>query len=296
MINKRPIFLNCFSRGGSNILWNIFLSHPDVCSPIQETLQIFGAGLTHATWEGYLVALLSGQPRLFNQWHLQPPRPISRSVGRLIDSTLHKHKMKSVNDPDMGYKDEKQRYTVTEVAQTRLVAKNNNGLVFLSDLFCTLYPDATFVALVRHPLALYESHRRRRITHSPAEFAHFYNAIAGRMLADAARLDGYHIVRFEDLVSEPISWTKTLCAWAGLDFDKIEKLRFKAKAHMQANGRHTTSFTTGRHYWFALDEVHTILDPGVNSYQMSRVETTEQEQLLSLTATIAGHLGYDNTA
>ena len=52
-INKNPIILNCFSRGGSNILWNFFISHPSVCHPLQETLEIFGINLRSFKYEAF---------------------------------------------------------------------------------------------------------------------------------------------------------------------------------------------------------------------------------------------------
>jgi hypothetical protein len=123
MINERPIFINCFSRGGSNIFWNFFLTHPDVCSPIAETLQIFGAGLRHATLEGYSVALLSHQWRLFDQWNYIERQPVSPLVESLIDRTFYRWKLKSLTDSEMRYKREDELYTRSEVEHARLGAK-----------------------------------------------------------------------------------------------------------------------------------------------------------------------------
>ena len=41
MLNKRPIFIIGFARGGTNIILNLLRSHPDVCSPRGETDQVF---------------------------------------------------------------------------------------------------------------------------------------------------------------------------------------------------------------------------------------------------------------
>src|SRR3954453_3086004 len=40
MLNSRPIFVNSFARGGSNIIWEILQSHPEACAPIEETDKI----------------------------------------------------------------------------------------------------------------------------------------------------------------------------------------------------------------------------------------------------------------
>ena len=71
-LNRAPIFLNCLSRGGSNIFWNLFLSHPDACSPIRETLEIFRADWRAPTRTGLWLALTSGQPRLFELAEISP--------------------------------------------------------------------------------------------------------------------------------------------------------------------------------------------------------------------------------
>ena len=37
MLNKKIILIAGYSRGGTNLLWNILQSHPDIASPIYET-------------------------------------------------------------------------------------------------------------------------------------------------------------------------------------------------------------------------------------------------------------------
>src|SRR5688572_14404209 len=160
MKNNFPILLNCFSRGGSNILWNILLSHPDVCSPIQETLEIFRLDWRGLRNEGLKVALLSRQWTLFNQWNFQLRRPLTLQAQTYIDQTLFRWKLKTLDDSEMRYKTKNHIYTLTEVENSRLVLKNNNGVIFLSDLFAEMYPGVRFFALVRDPIPLYESHKR----------------------------------------------------------------------------------------------------------------------------------------
>jgi hypothetical protein len=192
----------------------------------------------------------------------------------------------------MQYKLANERYTAEEVEQSRLVAKNNNGLAFLTNVLLGIYEDASFFGLVRHPLALYEGHRRRGLTHSVENFAKFYNSIAGRMLNDAERLKCYHLVRFEDLMKAPVAVAQRLFAQTDLDFSKIRKLRFKAKPHFQKNGQYGTTFQVGRHHWFDLGQVHQILDAEVNDYQISNIASEEKARLLELTKDVCQGLGY----
>ena len=291
MLNKNPIFLNCFSRGGSNILWNIFLSHPQVCSPIQETVQIFRGGW-QGTRAGLTVALLSQQWHLFDQKYLQLRKPLSHSAQKFIDRTFYKWKLKTITDEEMQYKAETAVYSPEEVQQARLVAKNNNGLAFVSDIWHTMYPDAVSIALVRNPLALYESYQRRRFMNSIDEFVSFYCHIAQKMLDDATKYDHYYIIRFEDMTADPIGTTEKLYNLSDLDLTQIDKMRFKAKSHFNQNGKHTTRYEEGHHYWFNFDQVRQFLEPKINELQIQRLPERDVSAIKKRTLTVTSALGY----
>jgi hypothetical protein len=294
MKNKRPILLNCFSRGGSNILWNVLLSHPEVCSPIEETLQIFRLDWRAPRREGVQAAWLSGQMRFFDQWNFQARRPISEKARTFIDETLFQWKLRTLSDEEMRYKSSEELYTRAEVEASRLVLKNNNGVIFLSERFVDIYPDAVFFALVRDPIPLYESHKRNKtpVSRSPEAFAAFYATMIRKMQSDSARWNFHHILRFEDILRAPIESTQKIYDLAGLDISRAPKMRFKAKPHMQADGSHATSFKEGRHYWFSYDEIPQMLEPEVNKYQVSKLDARELETIRSLTRDIRAELGY----
>lgn len=297
MKNNTPIILNCFSRGGSNILWNILLTHPDACSPIEETLQIFRFDTRALRWSGLQAILRTRQPRFFDQWYLASRRPISVAAQSCIDSTLFDWKMKTAQDDEMRYKAEGIAYIPAEVAAARLVLKNNNGLAFLADTFRAMYPGVTFLALARDPLPLYESHKRHKtpVGASPETFAAFYNAMIAHMQAQAARHPDSHLLRFEDVLADPLATARQVYAWCGLDMGKVTKLRFKAKPHTRADGTHRTDYQEGRHYWFAFDELDAMLDPEVNRHQVSKLPSAEAERLRALTRESSQSLGYPIT-
>ncbi len=288
-----PIFLFCYSRGGSNIFWNLFLSHPDACSPILETVELFSTRFAAPRLDGLKAVALTGQWHIFDNWWLEERRSISVRAQNHINQTFTKWKMKTFSDLEMRFKYENEPYTIQEVVNCRLVTKNNNGLTFLSDIYCTMYPDATFFALVREPLALYESHKRRKITNSPEEFARFYNRIAKRMLEDSERMDRYYILRFEDILADPLATVQNIYQQANLDFDKISKLRLKAKPHWQTDGTHGTQLEKGVHYWLGLEELNQLLEPRINQYQVDRLTVVEQSTISNLTGTTCAQLGYE---
>jgi hypothetical protein len=297
MLNRAPIFLFCLTGGGSNILWNMFASHPDACLPLYETHEIFRGGLRAGTWAGYRVALFSGQPRLFDRWNLAPRKPIRESTKRFIDRTFYESKLLTLTDRHMRFKHEDELYTWKEVSAARLVTKNKNGLAFMSDTFQSMYPDSVFFALVRHPLPLYQNHQVRKNTKnktkSPEIFADWYNRIVSRIIADSGRIINYHIVKFEHLLADPMEMIQILYGLAELDFSKFKAVRIRAKPRLMADGSIGTTLPAFGHYWFDLAKIHDILDPEINRYQMQRVAAGERERIMELTRAACQQLDYD---
>ena len=293
MLIRTPIFLNCFSRGGSNIFWNLFLSHPGACSPIEETLTIFRLGWRRPTLAGLWLAVVSQQPGFFDQWRLQDRRDLTAAAARFVDRTLFSWKMRTVSDIDMKFKFEGVTYAEGEVRASRLVAKHNNGLSFLVKPLLALYPDATFFSLVRHPLPLFESYARRGIINDPAHFARFYSRLATRMLDDVDQLECCHLVRFEDILNDPVEVTQRVYRLAGLDFLSLRGLRFKAKSHFRADGTYGTDRERNRHHWIALANAKAFLEPDVNNVQRERVVPTQAEVVMKRTGAVRRRLGYD---
>lgn len=275
-------------------MWNIFLSHPDVCSPIKETLELFRINpRKNPKWAGYKLALLSGQPLFFNQWHLKPRKEISAGTKAYIDQLLFNNKLNTLVDAEMKFKADGQLYTKAEVEKTRIALKNNNGLTYLSDAFLSIYPDATFVSLVRNPVALYESHKRRGLVKNVGQFSRFYNTLCQRMLDDAKRLPNYYILKFEDMIGNPKGVIADLYKHAGLDITQVSQFRFKAKRFVHSDGEHRTKFEISKHYWFDADNLHEILEPKVNEYQNQRLSDREIEEVMKQTSAITAKLGYE---
>ena len=290
---KKPIFLNCFSRGGSNIFWNLFLSHPQACSPIHETLAIFRADWRRPAFAGLCFAVLSGQLRFFDQWKLEERQPLNRLAARFLDSTLQRRKTDTLSDLEMRYKNECEVYSADEVEACRLVAKHNNGLAYLTGPLLDVYPDASFFALVRHPVALYESHLRRGIAKSPGQFVSFFNTVARKVIEDQDKYPRYHLVRFEDALDDPVGTAKRLQTLAGFEPALCPKLRFKAKRHFRSNGTYGSELEEGRHYWFAPDEVREFFEPSVNRIQEEQLDRNEARTVFDATENVRHILGYE---
>ena len=219
---------------------------------------------------------------LFNQWYFKERKAVSRHAKKYIDDTLYNWKLKTINDCEMIYKFDDQKYNIEEIQNARLVIKNNNGLIYLSKIFFEMYPHATFIALVRHPFALYESHKRRRtkVSMSPELFCDYYNKMVKKMISDAGNIPNYNIVRFEDLVSDPVNSVKLIYKYSNLDFNVIKKIRFKAKPFTHQDGSYGTHYNIGQHYWLNTNEIEKMIDPNVNSSQIAMISKKEKKKIL----------------
>jgi hypothetical protein len=175
----------------------------------------------------------------------------------------------------------------------RFLAKNVNGAVVASSLFSQMYPDASFIALVRNGLALCEGYVRRGWTAGDA--GRMYETVCQKMLQDSRIIPNYHIVKFEEMVSDPVGFMKKIYSYAGLDADRVEKVRLQAKRSMNSDG--TRSYTFGgskdrETHWFTLDELGAYMRNDVNANQIQQLGTENREFFLSQAKDSMEKLGY----
>jgi len=305
MINKAPIFLNCLTTGGSNILWNLIVSHPGVCSPTTETHSGFANGFNHGmnkaprpwhwisfSWSGFALLALTGQPRFFDVRNTRPRRPVSRLAEWIIDRALYLGKMKGLDDEGLKFKSPDILYTAAEMRAARLCAKGNNGLIFLNDVFRRMYPGARFMGLARHPLSVYESWKRRGAVRTPAEFAPLYNAIVGHMADERDGRSDYRLFLFERMVTDPMALAREVYGFLGLDYETQRVFRMQAKKHYQADGTYGTSLEERKYYWFSGEEFAAQLDSDINRRHAEALPAEEARAVLALTEVMRGRLGY----
>ena len=165
MLNQEAIFVNGFSRGGTTILTNLLASHPDVCL-IGETHHVFkGHRITDSPWRVISKCLRHDAPILvghgqdfFSPRLIKPRKSLSQWAQKRIDRILYREKLRSQHPLLNRYKSADAEYTPDELLQARLLCKNIDGMVYANDAFAEMYPDATFLGLVRNGLAVCEGH------------------------------------------------------------------------------------------------------------------------------------------
>jgi hypothetical protein len=310
LLIQRPIFIVGFQRGGSNILLNLLLSHPDVCIARGETQQVFKGIRWHREWPWtilgkrwrYRPIRRYERADIFDleDWTLR--RPLSMRSQRRIDRILYSEKLKARSRNQNRFKAEGVPYTREEVAASRLLSKNLNGLIFLTPEFARLYRDATFIALVRNGLAICEGHIRRG--HEAESIARQYQAGCDQILRDAEEVSNYHLFRFEDLMAHPAASLEAIYRAADLDLDLVDKIRLEDKPTVTRSGERqlvrsesrlrlfATRFQPKKMLWYDRASFTGHFRPEVNQNQISRLDPKDREIIVRHCGDALERLGY----
>lgn len=299
MRNTAPIFVNAFRRGGSNILVNLLLSHPEVCSPTGELQRVFHGGARGERWPrivykrlryGLPLDIVAG-PRFFRLDNLGPRPTLPVAIRRHVDRALHDEKIRARHEQHNLFVREGVIYGDAEIAAARLLCKSLDGLVFLTDLFAEMYPDATFFGLVRNGFALCDGFLRRG--HSAETCARIYARVVERMLADADRLERYHIIRFDDILSDPRAAIDRLYRLADLDGSKVERIRLQHKATLTHDGAHRSQGRYDREVaWYPWDRLSSHLRDDIDEVQAAHLDAADRRRFLAIAGPTMERLGY----
>jgi hypothetical protein len=287
MLNKKPIFIIGFTRGGSNILLNLLRSHPQVCSPRGETQEVFKGQIGEEKlsviltklWK-YLPILLAQRQHIFSvNLESDPVRSFSQKTMHRIDKVLFLDKMKALGPTQNLYKNENEKYSLEEIKKSRILCKNLNGLIFLTDLFNEMYPDATFLALVRNGFAVCEGHLRRNIDINKS--AELYRKSCERMIEDSKRIKNYHILKFEDIIDEPVKMLYKIYDYCDLDKGLLKKVRLATKPIVKKDGSHgyIHGVAETKLLWYDIEEFSNHFDKNVNKNQIARL-TKNQKKII----------------
>jgi len=295
MLNRAPIFVNGFSFGGTNMITNLLASHPEVCWLSGETHEVFYSKPRKKMdkWIRrffYLPVQISAGSHVFGRECLDERGRLSVPMMRYIDLFFYIDKLSTDRNE---YKSEDVRYLREEIKRCRFLAKNVNGVVLASSQFSQIYPDATFLALVRNGLALCEGYVRRGWRAEDA--GRLYETVCQKVIQDSRTIQNYHIVRFEEMVSDPLGFMKKIYSFAGLEESRVEKVRLQAKKSMNEDG--TRSYTFGgskdrETHWFTLEELRNYVRKGVNENQIDRLSPRDKETFLSQAKSSMELLGY----
>lgn len=299
VLNKQPIFLNGFARGGTNLLVNLFISHPKVCISSGETHKVFKPGTRFDKgWlrikKRYLydfpIRILAGQD-IFNAHGLYPRKKVPDYLKRYIDKIFYHGRFIANIESHNLLQYENVKYTREELADCRLLSKGLDGITFTAELLHEMYPDATFVALVRNGLAICEGRTRRGY---PVEkMGHDYNAVVDQMFLNKENLPNYHMVKYEDMVANPQQFMNKLYDIAGLDISQVKKVRLESKAVMDKEGKHKLMKGHDRQvFWYDFDKLHEHIRSDINANQIKMLDQKTRDIFLSIAGENMKKLGY----
>lgn len=298
MLNRHSIFVNGFSRGGTTILTNLLASHPHV-SLIGETHHVFkGASLTDTKWRIVNKCLLHDAPILVSQAQdffsprlIQSRKPLSRWAKRRIDKILYQEKIRSQHPVLNRYKAPEEVYSYEELVSSRMLCKSIDGMIFTTDAWRDMYPDAVFFGLVRNGLAICEGHLRRG--RSAQEIGWRYDLLVRKMISDSERDPNYHMIRFEDLVQHPWATLQAAYARAGLDASLVRQIRMQARRVMDGEGNHRLC---GKREWELMwllpNDLDSYLQRDVDANQIKRLSASDRVAFLGQAAEAMQMLGY----
>ena len=301
MLNKRPIFIVGFARGGTNIILNLLRSHPEVCSPRGETDQVFrGKGrfplikepltVFLSKWWHYLPVLMWQRQDVFSTRSSKTRREFLPKTAEHIDRVLFHDKLKALGPNQNRYKTENVQYTLEEIKNSRLLGKNLNGLIFLTDRLDEMYPDATFLALVRNGFAVCEGHIRRGA--HPARAARLYQEGCQRMIQDAQNMENYHVFRFEDIIHQPVESLRKIYASAGLE--PVDKIRLETARVITPDGQHEHVHGVGKKelVWYDWDDFGRHFRADVNENQINQLDDKQKEIILEHAYEVLEYFSY----
>ena len=296
MLNKSPVFMNGFSFGGTNLLMNLLASHPEVSMLSGETHEVFFSKPNNKIIDKAIrrffyfpVRLVSGQD-IFGKWYFEERKNIPKLLMHYIDLIFYIDKITTSNN-EFKYEDVK--YEASEIRNSRFFTKNMNGVVFACKRLSEIYPDATFISLIRNGFALCEGYVRRGW--KADKVGKMYNDVCQQMVIDSQSIPNYHIVRFEDMVSAPVSFMKTVYSFAGLDMNKVRKVRLQAKRSMDKDGtrRYTFGGSKDREtHWFNIEELNSYVRKDVNDNQSGLLSDQDRNSFLEHASKSMKHFGY----
>lgn len=299
MLNKEPIFIIAFARGGSTIIMNLLLSHPNVCLSNGETHKVFKGTRWDTMGMKMYKKLMCDLPiRIITRQNYFSPRllkerkKVPQFLREYIDSILYEGRFKAPMETHNLFKDETQHYTNEELSQARLLTKALNGLVFTMETFSEMYPDATFFSLIRNGLAMSEGYIRRGINAESA--AHIFKTICDKMVENSKTIPNYHIVKFEDMLSEPAQFTEKIFKLANLNGNQVPKIRQQTRKTINAEGKHILEKGSEERqvYWYLPSELKNHMSPDINKNQLKRLSQQDKNTFLSIAGETMEKVGY----
>ena len=209
----KPIFIFSLPRSGSTLLQRIIASHPDVATTEEPwlLLPMFGALGFLGTYAEYNH---EGASRAITKFAEKLPNGTQDYFDAIQFFACNLYEKSAGNKK--FFLDKTPRYHVISAEIMRA------------------FPDAKFVFLIRHPIAIYAS------VIQTWKYSHIFNYdlyLGFDKLYQSLKSPGtpIHLVRYEELVTSPQPVVQSMCKYLGLDFqndmlDNFSQIEFPSGA------------------------------------------------------------------
>jgi len=274
--NRKLILVAGMARGGTNILWNIVQSHPDVIDSYYELNEIYGMSKTGISLSEKIAVELSALYGLH-----------TKNVEKLTIKRLAQFaKYSFENDKYNRYKFSDELYKKNDFDNlticTKLVSswekdffrkffRRNDALKYISVLKKSI-PNVQIVFLIRNGLAMAESWKRRGSNIQKAakwyrQYVQFYEEYCLNNPVTSI------LLKFEDITKDPFSVSEIIYKKLGLSPAKLDKLRIALKPTIKNQSIINT--TKKDKVWIDRENYKNILDDDVNNAQMNNLSQDE---------------------
>lgn len=231
MKNKRPIFIVGFQYGGTNLVQNLLLSHPELCCTRGEAQELFRGRKEEplntkiAKRARFLPILLKEDAKLFKSSKWQKTTSLKPVSQKRIDSIFFNEKLRAQAATQNRFKAPETRYSREEIKKSRLVVKMLNGLMLLDDTLLEMYPTATFIAVIRNGLDICDEAQKRG--YSIDTMSEDYQRGCQHIITQSKKYPNYHVFRYEDLIEKPLNVLDEIFKAASLDFEDVSQIRLE---------------------------------------------------------------------
>ena len=296
MRNQKVIVINGFQRGGTNILYNIFQSHPSVCSPnnletgeiISQNYRLYEYPKTRLI--KYFIKRLKLKFYSLLNKRLILTSFIAPIIGNFYDRIFFKYKKKNYTNSFNRYKYENEPYSKKGVKDSVLCLKSVHNDIRLTNFLSKVYKNIFFVGLVRNGYALCEGWIRRGKNANYSGLR--YRKFCEMMMKDSKKFKNYKIIKFEDVIKNPFEMASKLYKFAELTPISLEKLRFQVKKILTQDG-HKIKFGKERaKYWFDRETINDLFDPNINKIQIQNLSAEDRKIFEKNTISILKYFNY----
>jgi hypothetical protein len=220
------------------------------------------------------------------------PKKLTREGRLILDKILYDEKLLARDENQNLFVRQGLEYSDDQIKESRLFCKIVDGLIFFCRELHEIYPDATFVGLIRNPYALCESwmHRRKDIKTSIKHCKLIYE----RMLDDSREIPNYKIFHYEDLVANPIKVIKCLYNHTDLDLEVVDQFRMEIKKdrNEEINSINICKRKEKKLVWYEKKKINDHFVKGANVKQIQRLHSAEIKLINRELSSLLQELGY----